>query len=119
MSHTSQPQATAGIRVIMGSTERRGAWRVPQHMRVRVMLGSCELDLRHAVLEPGITTIDVGVMLGSVEIIVPPGMLVEIGMLAALGSVNEPTGFALGGDHSVLRVIGDATLASCEIVRAA
>ena len=107
------------IRTYLGSVERRGAWPVPRHLDVRVVLGSCELDLRHAKLEPGVTTIDVGVMLGSVEIIVPKDMLVEVGMMAALASVTEPTGFALGGEQQVLRVIGDATLGSCEIVRAA
>jgi hypothetical protein len=107
------------IRTYLGSVERRGAWPVPRHLDVRVVLGSCELDLRQATLEPGVTTIDVGVVLGSVEIIVPKGMLVEVGMMAALASVDEPTGFALGGERQVLRVIGDATLASCEIVRAA
>lgn len=108
------------LRVIMGSTERRGAWSVPRHLDVRVLLGSAELDLRHAHLAPGITTIDVDVTLGSVEIVVPPDLLVEVGMHAALASVNKTTGYALADDERpVLRVIGGATLASCEIVRAA
>ena len=50
------------LRVIMGSTERRGVWSVPRHLDVRVLMG-------------------------------PP--------------------------RPVLRIVGDATLASCEIVRAA
>jgi hypothetical protein len=110
--------SNSDVRVIMGSTERRGAWQVPNHLEVRVWLGSAHLDLRNAQLSPGVTTIDVGVVLGSVEIVVPLDMPVEVGMLAALGSVDETTGFATG-DRPVLRVIGDATLASCEIVRAA
>jgi hypothetical protein len=107
------------VRAYLGSVERHGAWPVPKHLEVRVVLGSCELDLRNAVLQPGVTTIDVGVVLGSVEIIVPKDMLVEVGMMAALASVDDPTGFAIGNEQHVLRVIGDATLASCEIVRAA
>jgi len=107
------------LRVIMGSTERRGAWTVPRHLDVWVLLGSIALDLRHARLAPGVTTIDVDVTLGSVEIVVPTDMLVEVGMHAALGSVEETTGYALAGEErSVLRVVGGATLASCEIVRA-
>lgn len=111
--------SNSNVRVIMGSTERRGAWHVPQHLDVRVWLGSAHLDLRHAQLAPGVTTIDVGVVLGSVEIVVPHDMLVEVGMLAALGSVEKTTGFATDDTRPILRVVGDATLASCEIVRAA
>ena len=107
------------VRAYLGSVERHGAWPVPKHLDVRVVLGSCELDLRNAKLQPGVTTIDVGVVMGSVEIIVPEDMLVEVGMTAALASVDDPTGFAIGDEQQVLRVIGDATLASCEIVRAA
>jgi hypothetical protein len=111
--------SNANVRVIMGSAERRGAWQVPQHLDVRVWLGSAHLDLRHAKLSPGVTTIDIGVVLGSVEIVIPQDMPLEVGMLAALSSVEDTTGFAIDETRPVLRIIGDATLASCEIVRAA
>jgi hypothetical protein len=111
--------SNSNVRVIMGSTERRGAWHVPSHLEVRVWLGSAHLDLRNAQLSPGVTTIDVGDVLGSVEIVIPRDMPVEIGVLAALGSVAETTGFTIDESRPVLRVVGDATLASCEIVRAA
>ena len=108
------------LRVIMGSTERRGAWSVPRHLDVRVLLGSIALDLREAHLAPGITTIDIDVTLGSVEIIIPRDLRVEVGMLATAASVDATTGFQPtppGGP--IVRIIGDATLGSCEIVRAA
>ena len=108
------------LRVVLGSAERRGAWPVPRQLDVSVLLGSVELDLRNAQLAPGLTVIDVDVTLGSVEIIVPPGMPVEIGMAARAASVDETTGFAPHSeDTPVLRVIGEATLSSCEIVRRA
>lgn len=111
---------TSDVRVILGSAERRGAWRVPRHLDVRVYLGSAQLDLTNAELAPGITTIDVFVALGSVEIKVPRDIPVEVGMFATLGSVEETTGSHAGNPETpVLRIIGDAMLGSCEIVRTA
>ena len=65
------------LHVTMGHVERQGAWVVPAHLHVRVKLGSAELDLRDAVMVPGVTTIRVEVRLGNVEIIVPPGFTAE------------------------------------------
>lgn len=108
----------SNLRVILGSTERRGAWPVPRHLDVRVLLGSAELDLRHARFAPGLTIIDVDVTLGSVEIIVPPDLAVEVGMSSMAASVDETTGFEPPDpQRPIVRVIGDALLASCQIVR--
>lgn len=108
------------LRVIMSSAERRGAWNVPRHLDVNVFMGSVELDLRNASLAPGVTVIDVSVTLGSVDIIVPPHVPVEVGMAATLASVDETTGFtSVPDDVPVLRVVGGATLGSCEIIRRA
>lgn len=106
------------LRVIMGSTERRGAWRVPRHLDVRVLLGSAELDLRNAQFAPGLTVIEVDVTLGSVEIIVTPDLAVEVCVTATAASVDETTGFVPEEPRRpIVRVVGDARLASCEIVR--
>lgn len=114
---TSSP--ISDLRVILSSVERRGVWTVPRHLDVRALLGTIELDLRHARFAPGVTTIDVSVVLGSVTITLPNDLLVEVGMTAALGSVDESTGFAVPDeDRAVLRIVGYATLGSCEIVRA-
>jgi hypothetical protein len=43
---------------------------------------------------------------------------VEVGMAATLASVDETTGFASTDEVTpVVRVVGGATLGSCEIVR--
>ena len=63
------------IRAFMSSVERRGRWTVPERLEVRAFWGHVVLDLRDAELTT--TTIDVGVLMGNVEIIVPPGMAVD------------------------------------------
>ena len=90
------------VRVTMGSIERRGAWIVPEHLDVRVMWGSCELDLRDAKLSPGLTTIDVQITMGNVEIIVPPGMNVMLDVHSVAGNVAD-------GEHLQSTLEGDAT----------
>jgi len=108
------------LRVICGSTERAGAWTVARHYDVSVWLGSVELDLRNARLAPGVTTIDIDVTFGSVEIIAPPELAIEVGMDAWAGSVEATTGFVLPEPgQPVVRLVGDARFASCEIVRRA
>ncbi len=81
---------TDAVRAVFGSTERRGAWTVPEHLDVRVAFGSAELDLREAVLAPGTTTtIEVAVSFGSLEITVPPELPLEVNVSTVAGSVED------------------------------
>ena len=108
------------LRVTMGSVERRGAWIVPEHLDVRVMWGSCELDLRDAKLSPGLTTIDVQITMGNVEIIVPPGMNVILDVHSVAGNVAEGEHIqsTLDGDAGAprVRVTGKVKLGNCEVI---
>ena len=122
------------LRVILGSSERRGPWTVPAQLNARVVCGSMELDLREAELGP-VTTINARVALGSLEVIVPRDLIVEVAVDAIAGSVEngahtvEPAGDASSEPLAVhayrdpagpaakrLRVTGNALLASCEII---
>ena len=77
------------LHAVMSSIERRGAWLVPRELTVRVKLGNAELDLRDALLEPGLTTIHLEVKLGNVEIIVPPGLPVEMSVSSWAGNASH------------------------------
>ena len=102
------------LRVIMGSIERRGPWAVPQHLATRVVCGSVILDLREARLAPGVTTIDVHVTMGNVEVIVPPGMTVEIEASSMLGNIEQRTDPAVLGGR-VVRITGRVKLGNLEV----
>ena len=80
------------IHVMMGSVERRGAWQVPEKLAVRVMWGNCELDFREAILPAGTIEIEVSVTMGNIELIVPPGMHVnlEVSSVASNGHASAP-----------------------------
>ena len=108
------------LRVMMGSIERRGAWVVPEHLDVRVMWGNVELDLRDAKMSPGVTTIDVQITMGNVEIIVPPGMTVNLDVRSVAGNVSEGEHIQStvqgDADKPRVRVTGKVKLGNCEVV---
>jgi signal transduction histidine kinase len=76
------------LRVVMGSCERRGVWKVPSRIEAHVMWGNMELDLREAELGPD-TTIDAHVMMGNLEIIVPADLAVEVSVDSIAGNVEH------------------------------
>jgi hypothetical protein len=85
---------------VLGSTARRGPWRPPETMRTVIVLGSIVLDYRDADLPLGVTEVDCQVFLGSVEIIVPSDVDVELTGSVILGSVETRSG---KGRHDWLR----------------
>ena len=102
------------VRIVMGSVERTGPWLVPQNLAARVVCGHLLLDLREARLAQGVTTIEVNVTMGNVEVIVPPGIAVEVEASSFLGAVEQRTEPAAGA--VVVRVIGRVKLGSLELV---
>jgi two-component system OmpR family sensor kinase len=106
------------IRAFMSSIERRGAWNVPPVLDIHVTWGSAELDLREAVLEPGVTTLRVRITMGNLEIIVPPDLPVDVRVRSALGNVETSPRAASDGDpaRSVIEILGEVRLGNCEVV---
>lgn len=74
---------------IFSSVARKGEWVPPEVLEVRAWFGAAKLDFTQALLAPGVTTIDVSVMFGSVEIIVPADLEIELVASALLGSVEQ------------------------------
>ncbi len=109
----SVPRALA----VLGNVERRGRFRLTSGYRATSVLGNIELDLRDAVLPPGVTELRVRAVLGNVEITVPPQLAVECegtGILASFASLNRVP--AEGSeDGPVLRIVGSAVLGNVEI----
>jgi len=103
------------MRILFGSIERTGPWAMPQQLRARVLCGNLELDLRDAQLAPGLTTIEVDVTMGNVEIIVPPGYQVDVEASSFLGAVEERTEPAAGTPAARIRVVGRVRLGHLEV----
>ena len=78
--HTGRAVAAASsvrIPAVFGSAERGGTWTVPEHIEVMVTLGEVKLDFRDAVFTTDTVELDVSVLLGSLNLILPPGTQVE------------------------------------------
>ena len=77
---------------VLGSITRRERWAPPETMRTVSALGSIVLDYRDADLPLGVTAVDCQVFLGSVEIVVPSDVDVELTGSVFLGSVETKSG---------------------------
>jgi uncharacterized protein DUF1707/cell wall-active antibiotic response 4TMS protein YvqF len=65
-------------RAVLSSLERRGRWRLEPGARYAAVLGTVRLDLRDAVLPGPDVLLEVRAVLGSVEVIAPEGVEVEV-----------------------------------------
>src|SRR5262252_4057513 len=71
---------------IMSGVERKGFWRVDEETLAVAVMGSCKLDLRGAAISAPVTTINAYSLMGSVDVIVPFGVEVELEGVAIMGS---------------------------------
>lgn len=74
------------VLAVMGTTRRRGRWRMPARCTTVAIMGGCVLDLRAAQLSAPVTTITAVAMMGSIVVLVPPGVRVEMHGMALMGS---------------------------------
>ncbi len=89
------------LTAVFASTARHGEWLPPEELRVVVGFGSAKLDLTKALLAPGVTEFEVYAVFGSVELLVPPELEVELDASALFGSVERRD--ARGGMSGFLR----------------
>jgi len=100
------------VLALFGGVERRGAWTLPRHLKASAVLGGIVLDFREALLSPGVTEVHVLALMGGVQIIVPPGLSVEVSGTAIMGGFGhvERIPGRLDPEVPVLRVHGVAIM---------
>lgn len=108
----AEGRETEEISAIFGGVERGGVWAPPRRLRVRAVFGGIVLDLREAILVPGLTEIHVTATFGGVQIVVPPGLSVEVSGSAVLGGFAHLDRAPSRPDpeRPLVRVCGRATL---------
>jgi hypothetical protein len=105
------------VYAIFGGVERRGAWTVPRNWRVVAMFGGAQLDLREARFPTGVIDLEVKAVFGGVQIVVPPGLAVEVNGSAILGGFQNVNRAPAHPDPDVplLRVRGTAIMGGVDI----
>lgn len=113
---SSEVPARGGMFAVMGGHERTGSWIVPRQLKVVVVMGGAEIDLREARFGPGVTEIEIFVLMGGVNIIVPPGVRVESLGAAFMGGFELKAGdaTALSPSNPILRLGGLAIMGGVE-----
>jgi hypothetical protein len=105
---------------VLSSAHRNGFWRLAEASRVVSVLGSCKVDLRSARISAAVTTIEVSAVLGSVDVIVPAGVEVELEVHAVLGSRDlRVAGMPPAPGAPVIRITGMVLLGSLNVRDAA
>jgi hypothetical protein len=100
------------VRVRFGSVERAGRWSVPAQLSARVVCGHLELDLRDATLAAD-TTIEVHVTMGAVEVLVPPGVMVDVDVNPTFGGIEDRS--HPEAPTKRVRIVGRVTFGSVEV----
>ncbi len=115
--HRGLAPGPASMTAILGSVERRGALALGTGSRALAVLGNLQIDLREAILTPGLTEVRVKAVLGNIDIAVPADIAVECHGTGILGSfeshVKRVSKKAEGKPR--LRIIATAILGSIEV----
>ena len=106
-----------GAVAVLSNMRRDADWVLPRLFRVFAFLGNAEIDLRHVLLAPGTSEIEIRCIMSNVQIIAPPDLRVESEVDAVLGSaeVQRQISAPTPADAPVVRITGTAFLGTVEI----
>lgn len=100
----------------MGGVERRGNWSPGRKNVVIALMGGADLDFRDVELPPGETEVFIFAMMGGVDLVVPPDLIVDasgIAIMGGFGHSSAPRDPA--PDAPVLRITGFCFMGGVDI----
>jgi len=110
-----------GVVSIFSGNEKKGRWELPRRMRVLAIFGGVKIDLRQAIVLPGVSVIETLCIFGGIEIIVPPAIDVQCDGDAIMGaftlnrSRKGPASVPAPPGAPVIHVTGDAYMGAVTI----
>ncbi len=107
-------QDSERIVAILAGVSRKGSWAPCERLDVFAFLGGVELDFREAELVHDVIEVEVGALLGGVEIKVPPDINVDVKGTAFLGGFEQAE-TSSDPDAPLLRITGWAFLGGVEV----
>jgi hypothetical protein len=100
----------------MGGVERRGNWVPARRNVVIAIMGGAELDFREVDFPPGETEVFIFTMMGGVDIVVPPDLVVDASGLAIMGGfAHASPARRSNADAPVLRITGFCFMGGVDI----
>ncbi|HSG49038.1 MAG TPA: hypothetical protein VLA43_14550, partial [Longimicrobiales bacterium] len=111
-THVPHQAVVAGI---LGGGVRRGRWHPARYTYALGVLGGAELDFRECALPP-VTDIRCFAVMGGVEIIVPPDVIVESSGVGIMGAFEHSAGdMDPPPDAPIIRVSGLAMMGGVDV----
>jgi hypothetical protein len=100
---------------VFGNVER-GLSALPSCSKAIAIFGNVELDLRHAVLDRGLTELHVRAVFGNVELTVPPNLSVQCEGIGVFGNFESMARLPVDPTaEPVLRITGTAVFGNVEL----
>jgi hypothetical protein len=102
--------------VLMSNVRKKGQWTPARDNKVTCVMGSATFDLREASILEGETHFELKVVMGEVELIVPPGVRVEADGFAIMGEFDDAhSAEGARPDAPVVRVTGTVVMGAARI----
>jgi predicted membrane protein len=106
----------ASLFALMSSSKRRWGKSIFRGADATALMGGCELDLRDALMGPGeLAVVDVFVIMGGVNIFVPPHWTVSQEVVPLMGGVDDKTRSVPSNPAQHLLVRGTVVMGGVEI----
>jgi hypothetical protein len=86
----SDPKESDFAIAIFGGSDLRGAWRAPRKLSSLCLFGGINIDLRKASIPEGGLAISCACAFGGIDIVVPPGVRLEVRGFGVFGSFDRP-----------------------------
>jgi hypothetical protein len=105
--------------VLMGGSENKGAWVVPQRYNAFAIMGGIVLDLREAQFEGMEATINASCLMGGIEIVVPEGLNVQVHGFGFMGGYSGTPEGEIDPNAPTVHVRGMAMMGGVDVKRKA
>ena len=106
------------IVAVLSETRRAGLWAVPSRLAVTATMSNLTVDLRSALISPGVTDLRLSAVMAAVQIILPPGVRVVDRVRAFMASVTDDSYGTLGDDPAIPVIVlsGRAVMAEVKVM---
>ncbi len=100
---------------VLSEIKRKGRWEPAKNNKVVTFMGGAKLDFTEVDMPYGVTEINFFCLMGSLDIIVPEGVRVELSGLPVMGSVDNRTRIPEISNAPVLKIRGVALMSSVDV----